>query len=98
YGRVGRSIARVLEREGVPFVVVDRDPDAIERAARDGVLALAGDGSDDEVLRRAGIDQARGLITAVAADADNILVTLSPRARRPDLTIVARANYDDTAA
>jgi voltage-gated potassium channel len=46
-------------------------------------------------LRRAGIDRACGLITAVATDADNVFVTLSARALRPELPIVARANHDD---
>ncbi len=95
YGRMGRQIARDLLREGVGFVVTDVNQASLDVAANDGLLVVYGNATEDDVLRRAGIERARGLITAVANDSDNIFVTLSARALRPDLPIVARANYDD---
>ena len=65
-------------------------------AVADHDLVVKGNATDDEVLNRAGIDRARALITAIAEDAEDIFVTLSARAMRPDLPIVARANYEDT--
>ncbi len=95
YGRMGRQIARDLLQERATFVVTDVNQSSLDLAARDGLLVVYGNATEDDVLRRAGIERARGLITAVANDADNIFVTLSARALRPDLPIVARANYDD---
>ena len=51
--------------------------------------------ADVATLQAAGIERARGLVTAVDADSDNIYVTLSARILRPDLFIVARANRED---
>ena len=95
YGRVGRQIARDLRRERVPFVVIDVNQSSLDQAAAEGLTIVYGNASEDEVLVKAGIERAAGLIAAIADDADNIFVTLSARTLRPDLTIVARANYDD---
>ena len=98
YGRVGRQIADDLQRAGVPFVVVDRDPTGLRQAAERGLAVVEGDAGSDEVLRRAGVEHARGLVAAVAEDADNIYVTLSARALNPKLVIVARGNTDESLA
>ena len=95
YGRVGRQIAADLRAARSPFVVIDVNQASLDAAAADGLLVVRGNATEDGVLRRAGIERCCGLITAVANDADNVFVTLSARALRPDLPIVARANYDD---
>ncbi|MCC7367273.1 MAG: potassium channel protein [Chloroflexi bacterium] len=94
-GRVGRQVARDFEDAKVPFVVIDSDQAAIDSLASLGYLWVRGDATDDDVLRRAGVERARGLVTCVQSDADNIFVTLSARALRSDLFIVARGNNDD---
>jgi voltage-gated potassium channel len=95
YGRVGREIARDFTAEGIAFVVVDINPDSLERAAAEGLVVVNGNAADVTTLQAAGIERARGLVTAVDADSDNIYVTLSARILRPDLFIVARANRED---
>lgn len=95
YGRVGRQTAEELKRERTPFVVIDTNQPSLDIAAADGQLVVYGNATEDETLHRAGIARARGLIAAVANDADNIFVTLSARSLRPDMPIVARANYED---
>jgi voltage-gated potassium channel len=95
YGRVGRQVASDLRREGAEMVVIDVNQPSLDDAAADGLAIVRGNATEDEVLREAGIERARGLIAAIADDADNIFVTLSARALRPDLPIVARANYLD---
>jgi voltage-gated potassium channel len=92
YGRVGREIAREFTAEKVRFVVIDLNADSLAAATRAGYLTVAGNAADIEVLREAGIDRARGLITATDVDADNVFVTLSARVLRPDIFIVARGN------
>jgi voltage-gated potassium channel len=95
FGRVGREIARDFTAEKIPFVVVDINPDSLERAAAQGFAVMNGNAADVGTLQAAGIERARGLVTAVDDDADNIYVTLSARILKPDLFIVARANAED---
>lgn len=97
YGRVGRQIAAALQREGRAVGVIDTDAAVVRDAGEAGCLSVLGDATEDATLKGAGIERADGLVTAVANDADNVFVTLSARALRPDLPIVARANLDDAA-
>jgi len=96
YGRVGSEIARDFGSEGIPFVVIDVNEDSLSRAASDGYPIVSGSASNVAVLSAAGIERARGLITAIDSDAENIYVTLSARVLRPDIFIVARANRTDS--
>jgi voltage-gated potassium channel len=97
FGRVGRRVAEEFLHEGAQFVVLDFSPDAKEAAAEADVLFVEGDGTNDEDLREAGLERARGLIAASDDDADNLYITLSARAVNPDLLIVARASTEDAA-
>jgi voltage-gated potassium channel len=92
YGRVGTTVARELAHAAIPFVVVDINPASLATATHDGFHVVEGDATRDEVLREAGVDRARGLITTVDSDANNVYVTLSARALNAGLFIVARAN------
>src|SRR5215218_1360999 len=98
YGRVGRQVAREFARDGVPFVVVDQEPEIVDECAAEGYLALLGEASDDTVLEESGVRRARGLVAAVDSDADNVFVVLSARKLSPRLNIVARASSDESAA
>jgi voltage-gated potassium channel len=95
YGRIGRIVARQLLRQSVPFVVIERDPERIAEAARDGAPALEADASNEDALTRVGITRARGLIAALGTDAENVYAVLSARVLRPDLFIVGRAATED---
>jgi voltage-gated potassium channel len=92
YGRVGSTVIRELEHTGQAFVVIDINAPSLDRAAADGHLVVIGDATDDATLRRAGVERARGLITTIDSDANNVYVTLSARAMNPRLFIVARAS------
>ncbi|HYB19936.1 MAG TPA: NAD-binding protein [Thermodesulfobacteriota bacterium] len=89
YGRMGKIIARELREEKVKFVVIEKDPEALDGA--EGTLALKGDATHDEVLKETGIHKARGLISVLPTDAENLFVVLSARVLNPNLFIVARA-------
>jgi voltage-gated potassium channel len=95
WGRVGRASAVHLSATGQRVVVVDRNP---ERLADLEYPYVLGDIGDDEVLRKAGIGRARALVAALDTDADNVYVTLSARALRPDLVIIARARSDESTS
>ncbi len=98
YGRVGQEIAKVFTEEGIPFVAIDNDPDSIANAEKDGCLYLLANANNDEALKEAGIERARGLIVAVGSDADSTYITLSARQLRPDLFIEARASGSEVEA
>ena len=98
YGRVGREVAYMLAEEGVPFVAIDSDQKAYDKALADGYLGMLGNASKDEVLHEAGIKTARALIAAVGNDADNIYITLSAKVLRPDIFVVARGSDDESEA
>ncbi len=98
YGRFGRQVAREFANDGVPFVVVEQDPEMVEECMEEGFLVLQGEASDDDMLEAAGVRWARGLVAAVDSDADNVFVVLSARKLNPKLHIVARASSDESAA
>jgi len=95
YGRIGSIVANQLQRQGVPYVVIERDGVRLQAAIDDGALAVEADASREDVLKRVGIDRARGLIAAVGTDAENVYAVLSARVMRPDLFIVSRAETED---
>src|SRR4051794_41096864 len=95
YGRVGRQVARDLRAAGTRYVICDHDP-ANRDHAEVGVRFIAGRASDEEILREAGIDRARGVVACVDSDAENIFITLTARELRPDIAIVARAAAEDS--
>jgi voltage-gated potassium channel len=97
YGRVGREIGREFRAAGVPFVVLDFNPDAIEAAAENEVQYVEGNATEDADLLAAGLARASGLVASSDSDTDNLYITLSARAARPDLLIVARAADADAA-
>jgi len=97
YGRVGRSVAAEFRATGTPYVVVDVTSESVELAQRDGAPVVLGDGTEDGDLRRAAIDRALGLVASVDSDEKNLYITLSARAQRPDLVIVARASNESAA-
>src|SRR5579864_7700608 len=95
YGRVGRNAAHELQRSGVPFVIVDRNPERTERAMQAGMLAVAADSTRDETLRSIGVERARGLVSALATDADNLFVILSAKNLNPKLYVATRAGEEE---
>src|SRR5438874_4350825 len=62
----------------------------------EGGLAVEADASREDVLKRVGIERARGLIAVVGTDAENVYAVLSARVLRPDLFIVGRAESEDS--
>lgn len=90
-GRVGSVVCTTLAEQQVPFVVVDRCEECVESAEEHGWLYLQGDATSEEVLEAAGVRRAKGLVTALDTDADNLFVALSARGMNADLYIVARS-------
>jgi voltage-gated potassium channel len=93
-GRVGKQAASELYESNIPFVIVDPGTEAQHFAHQHGYLHFLGDASDDEVLMKAGIGRAQGLIVTTGDDANNLYIVLSARVLKSDLYIVSRAVDD----
>jgi voltage-gated potassium channel len=98
FGRIGQIVAREFMRQDVQLVVIERDPERMQAAIDSGYLAVEADASSEDVLKRVGIARARGLISAVSTDADNVFAILTARLLRPDLFIIARAETEEAKA
>jgi voltage-gated potassium channel len=93
-GTTGWHIASELRAVGVPFVVVDADRsrlDELNAEFGDELLFVCGDATDDHVLDLAGVERARGVISALNDDKANLFVTISARALNPTARIVAKS-------
>jgi voltage-gated potassium channel len=94
FGRMGRYVCREFSRQGLPFVIIDRKAEALEGPDAANGIPVVGDATNDEVLKRAGVERARALVTVAASDADNLYITMSARLLNEKLYIVARAEGD----
>ncbi|MCH8814009.1 MAG: potassium channel protein [Chloroflexi bacterium] len=96
FGRVGEEIGREFTARGVDFVIVESNPEAIERAGQRGYLLLEGDATNDDILKKAGIERARCLLAASDSDASNTFIVLAAKAMNPDIFIVSRAGNPES--
>jgi voltage-gated potassium channel len=94
FGRIGRIICDELAEDQIDFIVIEKDPIAVERAVSSNYLFLEMDATSEEALLKAGIHEAKGLVTAVNSDANNVFITLTARGLRPDIFILARASEE----
>lgn len=92
YGRIGGIISKELAYENIPFVVVEQDPGKVEKLENDGFLYLNKDATSEEALIKAGLERAKGIVTAVSSDADNVFITLTAKGIRSDIFILARTS------
>jgi voltage-gated potassium channel len=98
-GRMGRVVVDEMVQANHPFVVIENDLSRIalvQDTYPEKVLAIEGDATREQALKRAGVDSAGGLAACLAQDADNLLVTLTARDLNPSLPIVARAYNEES--
>jgi len=91
YGHVGRAVAQVVRKSVRKLVVIERDADAAHEAGEDGFMVIHADSTDEQVLKRAGVDRAAGLIAALDTDEANVYLCLISRDLSSTVRIVARA-------
>lgn len=97
-GRNGRQAAIELMAERAAFVAIEHEQGVIDQFLQDypDALVMRGDATDEDLLRSAGIETAKGVITALPDDAANVFVTLSIRQINPTVPVVARASNEST--
>ena len=94
YGRNGQQAAQTLKAHNIPFIVIEKNEQLMlkELSEKDDILHLEGDSTDDELLRLAGVERARALITTLPVDAENVFIVLSARSLNPLLKIISRSS------
>jgi len=95
-GRVGSNVAAVLKAENAPYILVDTNPEVVERMEEAGHPIVLGDPNEDEVLLNLGINKAAGIISALPDDAHNLFITVTARSFNPKIKIVSRSEKPET--
>lgn len=95
HGRMGHILCEELNKEKVPYVVIEAEADVADDLADKGIMAVKGDATEDTLLLQAGITRAKGLVAVVSSNVDNLYITLSARVlcreENPGLYILSRA-------
>jgi voltage-gated potassium channel len=92
FGRIGSLICREFAAKPIPFVIVENDPAVQAKLEEENFLFLRGNATEDDTLLKAGIKRAKGLISVVNSDTENVYITLTARGLNPDLYILTRAS------
>jgi len=94
FGRIGSLICKEFAAKPLPFVVIEKSADVLPKLEEDRYLFIHGEATDDETLLKAGIKRAKGLVSVVASDTENVYITLTARGLNPDLYILARSGEE----
>ena len=94
HGRMGSFICQQLHFRNIPFVVVENNTEQQDKIMEEGFFLSPGDATEESVLLGAGIHKAKGLVSVVQTDADNVYVVLTARELNPDIEIIARAGEE----
>ncbi len=96
FGRVGHQVASELKKEHVEFVVIENNTPMVEECERMGYPCIAGDATNEDTLKRAGILDAKSLVVCLGEDSDAVMTVVTAHSMNKDLFIVARANAEGT--
>ena len=96
FGRIGKIICKELKENKIPMVVIDNDPETAQLLEDEGIPYIVDDATSEEALIEVGVERAKGLVSVVASDADNLFITMSARGLNPDLFIVVRSDEEHT--
>jgi voltage-gated potassium channel len=97
FGRIGALVCEELFDAEMPFVVIELAPRKVPELEGKGYLYVSGDATEENVLRDAGLERARVLVTVMPNDAANVYITLTARQMAHDVMIVARAEQTSTS-
>jgi len=92
FGRIGKVISKILHENKRPFMVIENNPEEIKAIHELGYLVLEGDSTNDDILNKANIMDAKSLIAVTSSDADNVYIILSARGLKPEIYILARSS------
>jgi voltage-gated potassium channel len=95
-GRIGYLIARELRADKMDFVVIDNNPDVIQKIEEDGFVYYRGDATQDKSLINAGIKRAKGIVCVLPTDAENLYVILTAKELNPGIYILSRSEEEES--
>ncbi|MGZ5111125.1 MAG: cation:proton antiporter domain-containing protein [Usitatibacter sp.] len=95
YGRSGQALAQFLERDKVPIIALDSDPERVREAAAAGDSVVYGDASRREVLVAAALSRATPVVVSFADTSKALAILAQVRELRPDVPVIVRT-FDDT--
>jgi voltage-gated potassium channel len=91
YGQVGHIVVQELQRYKTDVVVIEKDEAMLVKLREKAILHLAEDATEEETLLSAGVERAKGLVSVVSKDTDNVFIVLTARDLNKDLLIFSRA-------
>jgi voltage-gated potassium channel len=92
FGRIGKVISKILHENNRPFMIIENNPEEIAAIKELGYLVLEGDSTNDDMLNKAHIMDAKSLIAVTSSDADNVYIILSARGLKSEIYILARSS------
>lgn len=95
-GRIGFLITRELAADKVPYVVIDNNPEVIQKLEDEGFIYCKGDATHDKTLLEAGIKRAKGVICVLPSDAENLYVILTAKELHPNIYILSRCEEEES--
>lgn len=100
YGRNGQQAAKTLRAHKIPYVIIEKNDEAMKHHKHDDpfLVYLSGDATEDDLLIRAGVERARAILISLPEDADNVFIVLSARSLNSNIHIVSRASHQTATA
>lgn len=95
YGRIGKIVSQELADDNIPFIIIEQNPNLVEILEQVRYLYINMDATTEAALLKAGIMKAKGIVTAVHSDANNVFITLTAKGLRPDIFILARSSDEE---
>ncbi len=96
YGKLGKVVANELKSKDIPLLVIEKEPELREALERNEHPYIIADATMEEVLIEAGIERAKGIVTLLSSDADNLFITMTARTLNPELFVLSRADEEHT--
>jgi voltage-gated potassium channel len=91
YGSLGKTVSEVFQNQNIPYVVIDLNTKVVERLNLQGIKVIEGDALEPEILKKAGIEKAKGMVAALGTDSNNVFMILTAKELNPNITLSTRA-------
>lgn len=98
YGRVGEKVSEILEQNKIDYIVIEKRKDIVDQLKENGTPVIEGDSLNPRTLEKAGIGRARGLVSTLGADSDNIFLSLTAKEFNPNIMVAARAHSESVVS
>lgn len=98
FGRVGEKVSEILEQNNIDFVVVEKKKETVDQLRENGTPVIEGDSMNPRTLEKAGIGRARGLVSTLGSDSDNIFLSITAKEFNPNIMVAARAHSESVVS